>query len=715
MALTANESTLYLNGWRNGSLFDQRSLFINLSSNASVYQGNNYDQGLSLSLFDNDLASLTFNASDNTTALAFALTEALFDPNTFKIGIRCVYPLSGQYDTLSRILFYVLMVFSLVFRRHVWISVAALGTAMTYSATAAIHLLALVTNFQWGSEGGGLSRFNETGWNSETSKPFGDVDFFGIFPILTASGIMLTPILMWSTTVREYRAQSIIIYWGILIFAGLICSLYTVLRGASFDIIPSFASCTKSEECLNKLEPFFFTYNGYKSCNCIDFCALLSPDAPMRESANMVPYLGHRFAENILRDGSFVTFWAISFLSMAFIVISGIIGILGSRWSQEEVRNAIFRVLNADARDWIVVLFEGERETALLKKFHWENPDTKMTLWKRFRYFYAKCTATWFFLTAMLTTILCPPFFVSMIIANEFVVQYIPVSEHSDAVGAWATWVGAALVLIATVIDRYCEAWLDTTLIILTSIWNFFKYSKVDRPRHSENKEFTVRRRVELFFFEIAGPFIHAWYSTRGAFWTVRITMKRFAEWWHDTPGMSQKSGNDIEKAWAKERAESHPVCKCSMCKRERMKETEEKEKENEKEKKKEETMARLVVGRFRNRLLKQKLSGQKDGEEEGEELVKTSSSQIPLKALSVKGGVEGGKDHNPASEEGHTGEQEVVVDIRNLEPLRAGHHTLVEVVSIASVTKDLPNKQEAAEEIVEMSGKRDHESSPPN
>lgn len=100
MAISTNESLLHITGWQNGSLFEQKQLFDAISYNASVYQGNEYNQGLSLSILDNNQASLTFNASDNGTARVFALAEAMFDPQTSKISMRCSYPLSGSYDPL---------------------------------------------------------------------------------------------------------------------------------------------------------------------------------------------------------------------------------------------------------------------------------------------------------------------------------------------------------------------------------------------------------------------------------------------------------------------------------------------------------------------------------------------------------------------------------------------------------------------------------------
>ena len=59
----------------------------------------------------------------------------------------CVYPISGQYGTLSRYLFYALMVFACFSQRWSWPRIAALAYIMNYSATAAVHaFLLLVTS-----------------------------------------------------------------------------------------------------------------------------------------------------------------------------------------------------------------------------------------------------------------------------------------------------------------------------------------------------------------------------------------------------------------------------------------------------------------------------------------------------------------------------------------------------------------------------------------
>ena len=70
--------------------------------------------------------------------------DYLFRPNTFSYSALCAYPISGQYGFLNRLLFYLLMIFALLVRKHTWLVSAALGTAMTYAASAAVHAFALL-------------------------------------------------------------------------------------------------------------------------------------------------------------------------------------------------------------------------------------------------------------------------------------------------------------------------------------------------------------------------------------------------------------------------------------------------------------------------------------------------------------------------------------------------------------------------------------------
>ena len=80
----------------------------------------------------------------NPVAEAATALDYYFRPNTFSYAAYCTYPISGQYGFLNRLLFYLLMIFALVERRHIWLAAAALGTAMTYAANAAVHAFALL-------------------------------------------------------------------------------------------------------------------------------------------------------------------------------------------------------------------------------------------------------------------------------------------------------------------------------------------------------------------------------------------------------------------------------------------------------------------------------------------------------------------------------------------------------------------------------------------
>lgn len=147
----ANATILYMHGWRNDSLYANTipkwqlvyptnwnntvdASYFNYSTvyNDSTTAGATANTFINLTVLPNNLASITFNASDPFIDRTFALSAMLFDSNVFRLPITCIYPISGSYDLLSRVLFYILMVFSLALRRHEWISMTALGTAMTY-------------------------------------------------------------------------------------------------------------------------------------------------------------------------------------------------------------------------------------------------------------------------------------------------------------------------------------------------------------------------------------------------------------------------------------------------------------------------------------------------------------------------------------------------------------------------------------------------------
>ncbi|KAL4957052.1 hypothetical protein BDW69DRAFT_191894 [Aspergillus filifer] len=127
--------------------------------------------------------------------------------------VTCIYPLSGVYAPLQRILFYVLLTFGVIGRRHRWLVAGSLASAMTYCGAAAIHSIFLI---------------------AQSRSSVVDLDVYGVFAT-TSTGIMLvTPLLAWSTTLQsvEQDLRAIVVLWTLLILQGAVLSLATIyIRG----------------------------------------------------------------------------------------------------------------------------------------------------------------------------------------------------------------------------------------------------------------------------------------------------------------------------------------------------------------------------------------------------------------------------------------------------------------------------------------------------
>lgn len=57
--------------------------------------------------------------------------------------VSCVYPMSGQYGFLPRLLFYCCLILASTTRRSGWFTSIVLGLAMSYSATAFVHFIVI--------------------------------------------------------------------------------------------------------------------------------------------------------------------------------------------------------------------------------------------------------------------------------------------------------------------------------------------------------------------------------------------------------------------------------------------------------------------------------------------------------------------------------------------------------------------------------------------
>lgn len=220
-----------------------------------------------------DMGMLAYDPSKTNMWVIGKTIDLLFQPSVFSYPQLCVYPISGQYGFLPRLLYYVLLVFSLIFREHDWLSTAALGTAMTYAATASVHAFVLLLRYSYRTPA-----WDNLDWIYPRADQLGDIDLQAIYPILVAGSIMLTPILSFSTTVRHHKAHSVIVSWGILLSCALIPTFVIVLKGIEPSIVLSQVSTCTLDIAKGCTFENLFTYHGgwskslYQTCNCSDTC-----------------------------------------------------------------------------------------------------------------------------------------------------------------------------------------------------------------------------------------------------------------------------------------------------------------------------------------------------------------------------------------------------------------------------------------------------------
>jgi hypothetical protein len=291
----------------------------------------------------------------------------------------------------------------------------------------------------------------------------------------------------------------------------------------------------------------------------------------MRKYANMVPSLSRRVSKIAYTSKPLQNLYKFNMLVLAFVVVQGIFGLIESQFTQAQVRNMVFRVLYAEPRDFIILLFEGERQKTLLEKLGMEKPSSKppnSLRWK-LQFQIARLIAASFFVCALFFAVLALAVFVTSVIANEIYLTIWPVSEHSDAVGAWSIWVGAAFVLIAAFIVKYHAAWMKSLVVAFQAFWRVVAWAGNERHARFQSSDphpETVRQRVKAFFSEISIPFVHAWYSMRRALWTLRYTIRTFIEWFKDPIKLSKQTRERAEELAEHARVETCPNCECRMC-----------------------------------------------------------------------------------------------------------------------------------------------------
>jgi hypothetical protein len=433
----------------NGSLYPQIQN-ISLLNWTNGYPLHTQNSGVNISVFPDGDAQLNFHPGNGSFALSLPVLSMLLNPNAIRNIIDCSYPLSGQYDHLPRILFYVSLVVSVLFRRFPVIATAALGSVMTYSTVAAIHLFVLLGLYKFGQPDENTSQLAHglSAWDSNTAVTGGDIDVWGIMPVISASAVMLTPIMAFSNTFRSHRARALVIYWAIIIFVAMALLYAKVLYNGTdwnIDIIPSFAFCSNtSKYCQDLGKQFGIKFiEDYNECNCVDFCALYSPKAPMRRDANMGALLHHRAVSKFVCSDdscqnhkirkSVTGLLTLVTVMWAIVILQGVATLLHSQTKLSTARNFIFRMLYNPILTPVALIFRNNRRRRIISRLRLDHSGSNSWT-RRIRRFLAKSIAATYYLLTVLGMFAYPVLFILTIFACELIVGTWATSEHSDSV-----------------------------------------------------------------------------------------------------------------------------------------------------------------------------------------------------------------------------------------------------------------------------------------
>ncbi len=341
--------------------------------------------------------------------------------------INCVYPISGTYGLMPRLLFYVTLVAAIFGRSREWLIIGALVSALTYAGTAAIHMMTLVR-----------SRVGVF-----------DLDIMVSWAILSTGALGYIGMMHWSTTLRNSRAKVVMILWGILVGMGLIFG-----RALLFDAVlsPPEPACYSTDGKL-LVWPVELISSGF---NCTYKCFGLSRPLRQRSEIQAVP---HRMLDNKYTHLALVLVGPIQFAAYAAISLDSlehtpsimcqryVMAYLprdGNGYRQEEMTKVVYK---ASMESWYGGYF-------VLLGY------VRRVRWSWIKLLWASLLLPWLMLSFAID-VLCLPLMVTNIVLNEVTLLSggFPVNEADVAIGQWGPVVSACLVVIAACVNKGLEWW----------------------------------------------------------------------------------------------------------------------------------------------------------------------------------------------------------------------------------------------------------------
>ena len=345
-------------------------------------------------------------------------------PEAFRIKVRdCILPISGQYGLLPRLLFYLLLCFSLMVRSHEWLAVGALAATMTYSGTVAVHIM--------------LASFLSPASAADDLPP--------MKAILSTACIMAVPLFNWSTTLRRLRARPLIIYWDVLIVTAYLSSCFGNLSYYMPELLSSIRPQLRDILC--ELDPgppaslppiLYRQWLTAHSCN--NPCDLVAHNIPFRsgDSTYALVFLGNNPAAPAWFSVTPQLERLLDLWILPILVLQGYYSCLVGRSSPAQLRNQLF----------LTICCRGRGET-------WLNTTQNFT---------AKYLAIMVYMLSMAMLVISPAVCIANLVLRELYSLQAPwvlESESPTMVGQWSPWVTVGLALLGAVIARYHDTWME--------------------------------------------------------------------------------------------------------------------------------------------------------------------------------------------------------------------------------------------------------------
>ena len=203
-------------------------------------------------------------------------------------------------------------------------------------------------------------------------------------------------------------------------FAAVIPGLIFTIRGIyPFKVTNQVTYCPTdaAKNCT-----FGHLYNGgegiyssttYDRCQCNDTCAtVVRNDFPFRHGQSLQAVLTSDRSINIDETPSMSYAFVVNATILFIVLAHGILSLIEASWSQQHVRDTVFRRLSGNSRRSL-----------------------RRGLISITRHYVGKYTAAFFFLSAIVVTAICPPLFISSVIINEIVTWTWPVAYVSTNLG----------------------------------------------------------------------------------------------------------------------------------------------------------------------------------------------------------------------------------------------------------------------------------------